>query len=513
MTNDKEIRTRFAPSPTGMMHIGNLRTALFAYLYAKHNKGKFILRIEDTDRARFVEGAIEQIISILGRFGMDYDEGVTINNGTLGYKGDFGPYLQSERLNTYKEYADQLVEQGHAYYCFCTEERLAELRKQQEAMKLAPMYDRKCKSLSKEQVKANLDSGMKYVIRQAIPEEGKTTVKDLVYGEVTWENRLIDDQVLVKSDGFPTYFLAVVVDDHLMGITHVVRGEEWLPSTPKHILLYEAFGWEAPSFVHLPVILNQNRSKMSKRQGDVSVNDFIKKGYLEEAIINFLALLGWNPKTEKEVFSLQELIEQFDFDKVNKAGAVFDTEKLDWINGLYIRAMETSKLTDLIIPYLLEQGLITGKENDKDFTAKSGKAVSRDYISKVVLLEKERLKKLSDIGDRVPYFFEYPTYQPQMLIWRKSNLEQTRANISELITTLQSFSENDFATKESFEQKIKEFISSKSLDNGSVLWPLRVALSGLEFSPSPFEIAETLNFAYGKFEILQRLETALKSLA
>ena len=403
---NKEIRTRFAPSPTGMLHIGSIRTALFAYLFAKHNNGKFILRVEDTDRARFVEGAIEQVISSLNQFGLNYDEGVIIENGAIGNKGNFGPYLQSDRLPIYKEYTDKLIANGTAYHCFCDEKRLSELRKQQEAMKLAPMYDRKCRSLSKEEVQQNIDNGMRFVIRQAIPENGQTTLHDLVYKEVVWENRLIDDQVLIKSDGFPTYFLAVVVDDHLMEISHVIRGEDWLPSTPKHLLLYKAFGWEAPVFAHLPNVLNANRTKLSKRQGDVSVGDFLEKGYLEAALINFLALLGWNPKTDKEIFSLQELIEQFDFDKVNKAGAVFDTDKLDWINGLYIRAMETSELTDLIIPYLLGQGLIIGKEDAKSFTAKSGKTVSREYISKVVLLEKERLKKLSEIGERVTYFFD-----------------------------------------------------------------------------------------------------------
>jgi nondiscriminating glutamyl-tRNA synthetase len=515
-----KIRTRFAPSPTGTLHIGSIRTALFAYLFARHNKGSFVLRVEDTDRARFIDGAIEQIISILQRMGLNYDEGMVVENGKLQSKGDFGPYLQSERLDIYHKHAKQLVESGAAYYCFCNEQRLSELRKEQEALKLAPMYDRKCRFLSKEEVQKNLDAGIPHVIRQAIPENGKTEADDLVYGHITWENKLIDDQVLLKSDGFPTYFLAVVVDDHQMEISHVIRGEEWLPSTPKHVLLYKAFDWQPPIFAHLPIVLNKDRSKLSKRQGDVSAQDFLNKGYLEEALLNFLVLLGWNPKTEQEVFTLDELIEQFDFSKVNKSAPVFDVEKLDWINGLYIRAMDNTKLTKLLIPYLVEAGNISVAAEDKNadknatenFLSKSGKTISMEFIIKIVEIEKERLKKLSEIGDRIRFFFDKPSYNPAILIWRKSNLEKTKENLSLLLEALEKFDESAFASREIFEEQVKKFIADKALDNGSVLWPLRVALSGSEFSPSPFEIAEVLYLGYGKSEILDRVSTAIKAL-
>jgi nondiscriminating glutamyl-tRNA synthetase len=516
---NKPIRTRFAPSPTGALHIGSIRTALFAYLFARHNKGQFVLRIEDTDRARFVDGAIEQIISIMQRMGLNYDEGIFFENNQLVSKGDFGPYLQSERLEIYHEHAKKLIEAKYAYYCFCDEQRLSDLRKEQEALKLAPMYDRKCRNLSKEEVQKNLDSGMPHVVRQAIPEAGKTEADDLVYGHITWENKLIDDQVLLKSDGFPTYFLAVVVDDHLMQISHVVRGEEWLPSTPKHVLLYKAFGWNVPIFAHLPIVLNKDRSKLSKRQGDVAAQDFLDKGYLEEALLNFLVLLGWNPKTEQEIFILDELIEQFDFSKVNKAAPVFDIDKLDWLNGLYLRSMDSSKLTELLVPYLVAAGHISytasiiDKNLPETFLTKTGKTVSKDFIVKIVEIEKERLKKLSEIGDRVQFFFETPKYDPSILIWRKSNLEKTKENLSELLEALKEFDENIFSSRNIFEEQIKKFIAEKGLDNGSVLWPLRVALSGSEFSPSPFEITEILYLGYGKYEVLERIDAAIKALA
>lgn len=493
----KTVRTRFAPSPTGMMHIGSVRTALFAYLFAKNQGGEFVLRIEDTDRARFVDGAIEQIVSLLNRLGLRYDEGVAVADGAITHIGHLGPYLQSERLSIYNEYAKQLIESGHAYYCFCDAARLAELRTQQEALKLAPMYDRKCRFLGQEEIKDNLAQGMKYVIRQAIPEDGTTTGHDLVYGQITWENRLIDDQVLVKSDGFPTYFLAVVVDDHLMEISHVIRGEEWLPSTPKHLLLYRAFNWEPPVFAHLPIVLNKDRSKLSKRQGDVAAQDYLDKGYLEEALLNFLALLGWNPKTEQEIFSLDELVAQFDFSKVNKSAAVFDVEKLDWINGMYIRALDDDRLAELVRPYLSQAGFVSDKPG---------------FIKKIAVIEKDRLKKLSEITERVGFFFTTPTYLPEILIWRKSSLEQTKANLSAVLAELQTYADDDFASREILESKTKAFIADKGLDNGSVLWPLRVALSGAQFSPSPFEIAEILYDGYGKQEIVQRVERAITSL-
>ncbi len=507
-----KVRTRFAPSPTGYLHIGSLRTALFAYLFARHNQGDFVLRIEDTDQARFVEGAIQKIISTMTEVGLDYDEGVVDDNGQIGSKGEYGPYVQSKRLDIYKEHAEQLIKSGHAYYCFCDEKRLQELRKEQEALKKPSQYDRKCRNLSADEIKANLEKGLPHVVRQAVPLDGQTVVKDLVYREIVWENKALDDQILLKSDGFPTYHLAVVVDDHLMNITHVIRGEEWIPSTPKHVLLYKAFGWTATSFAHLPLLLNKDRSKLSKRQGDVAVEDYLQKGYLKEALLNFVALLGWNPKTDKEIFTLYELVAEFDFAKVNRAGAVLDTEKLDWLNSLYIRALDLEDFTHRLMPYLQQAGLLTPDSQHKNLTAKNGKEISWEYVRTVAALEKERMKKLSEIGERVAYFFDTPKYDPQILIWKKSNLAQIKESLKQAIGFIESLDEKVFGSQQTLEENIKNFITEKKLDNGSVLWPVRVALSGLEASPGPFEIMAALYVGYGKYEILQRLERALKSL-
>ncbi len=331
----KMIKTRFAPSPTGYLHVGGLRTALYAYLFAKKNNGKFILRIEDTDQKRFVEGATENLINTLKWAGLEYDEGPNLDGSD---KGEFGPYTQSKRTEIYKEHANKLIESGHAYRCFCTKERLEEMREQQQKNKNAPMYDRHCCDLPESEIKANLEEGKVFVVRQKIPYE-LIKFKDLIRGNVQFHGKTIDDQVLVKSDGYPTYHLANVVDDHLMGITHVIRAEEWLPSTPKHIALYHAFGWEVPEFAHLPLLLNDDRSKLSKRQGDVAVEEYIKKGYLQESVINFVVFLGWNPGSgnEQEIFNMEELIKIFDLEKVHKAGAVFNLEKLDWFNWKWLK--------------------------------------------------------------------------------------------------------------------------------------------------------------------------------
>ncbi|MEK7652128.1 MAG: glutamate--tRNA ligase [Patescibacteria group bacterium] len=506
---EKKVRTRFAPSPTGYLHVGGLRTALFAYLFAKHNKGEFVLRLEDTDQARFIEGAIEKLINVLNDIGLKYDEGLFVVDGKIVSKGDHGPYLQSQRKDLYKEHAEKLVAQGHAYYCFCDEKRLDELRKEQEALKQPTRYDRKCKNLSKEEVSSNLEKNLPYVIRQAIPVDGQTVVKDLVYKDIVWENKSLDDQVLMKSDGFPTYHLAVVVDDHLMEISHVIRGEEWIPSTPKHVLLYKAFGWESPEFAHLPLLLNKDRSKLSKRQGDVAVEDYLSKGYLKAALINFIALLGWNPKTDQEIFTIEELIEQFDLAKVNKSGSIFDIDKLNWLNNLYIRKISVSVLADLLLPYLQTAELLT--VDGKNLISKNGKQVSKEFLEAIAKIESERLNALSEIGERVSYFFVQPKYSPEILIWKKSDLTQTKNALQKTLEFMQTLPDDVFRSSE-LEPKLKEFITSSGFDNGSVLWPLRVALSGLEKSPSPFEIINVLFLGYGKFEILQRLEAALKML-
>jgi nondiscriminating glutamyl-tRNA synthetase len=511
-TTDKPvIRSRFAPSPTGFLHIGGLRTALFAYLLAKKNNGTFILRIEDTDQARFVEGAIERMVKVLDAMGLHPDEGVLLKDEKIDNAGPYGPYQQSLRKEVYREYAMQLVAQGSAYYCFCDEKRLETLREEQVSQKLPPHYDRKCRHLSVEERDVYMQNKLPYVIRQAIPLEGQTVTKDVVYGDIVWDNKNLDDHVLLKSDGFPTYHLAVVVDDHLMLISHVIRGEEWLPSLPRHILLYKEFKWEAPAFAHLPILLNQDRSKLSKRQNDVSVEDYLKKGYLPEALINFVALLGWNPKTDQEFFTLSELAQQFDLAKVNKASPVFDVEKLDWFNGNYIRKLDLTTLTALVVPFLMEPGLVKLGDTPDKFITKSGVTVHRDFIEAVVKAEQERLKKLSEIGERVIYFFDRPSYEPELLIWRKANLPTTRASIEKMIDFVSGLVDEDFAP-ETLEAKTKDFISSHNLENGAVLWPLRVSLSGLAASPGPFEIANILHKGYGKEEIVTRLKIALEKL-
>lgn len=495
----KKIRTRFSPSPTGFIHVGNLRTALFNFLVARNLGGTHILRIEDTDQNRKVEGAVEHLLKILQELGIDFDEGVYLNpEGQVAQRGEHGPYVQSERLELYRKYALELVEKGHAYYCFCDEQRLEELRKEQVALKKPPMYDRLCRYLSSEELankKAEFESsGKAPVIRQAIPEQGSTSYNDLIYGEITIEHKNLDDQVLLKSDGFPTYHLAVVVDDHTMEISHTIRGEEYLSSAPKHVLMYQAFGWTPPQFAHMPLILNPDKSKLSKRQGDVAVEDYLKKGYLPEALINFIAFLGWNPKTEQEIFSLEELKQQFDLAKVNRAGAVFDVNKLDWINSHYIRSKPIEELVDLLLPYWREAGVEAAH-------------FPRGYLVAIAELERDRLKKLSEIGERTEYFFATPQYEAPLLFWKKSTPEETKKVLQELHNHLSTLSDSDF-TRDKLEVSLREFIAARGYDNGTVLWPLRVALTGLEKSPGPFEVAATLAQGPDKNEVMNRLQAA-----
>ena len=500
MTDNKPIRTRFAPSPTGFVHIGNFRTALFSHLWAKHNGGTSILRIEDTDQNRKVEGAIEYLLRVMKQMGVEFDEGFYLKtDGTTGERGEFGPYLQSKRLKLYRQYADQMLDQGQAYYCFCSEQRLEDLRKEQTALKKPPMYDRHCRNLSDDEIKEKLEKfkaeGKNPVIRFFIPE-GQTIVHDLIYGDIVYDNKLLDDQVIIKSDGFPTYHLAVVVDDHFMKISHVIRGEEWIPSTPKHLLIYKALGWEPTLFAHLPLILNPDKSKLSKRQGDVATEDYLKKGYLPEVLINFVSMLGWNPKTEQEIFTFQELIDQFDLAKVNKSGAVFDLNKLDWISGQYLKKLPTEELAEKLLPYWQEAGVEV-----KNFDKK--------YLTAITELEKERLKKLSEIGERTAYFFKAPDYDANLLIWKKSDKEKTKQALLGLADLFKSF--NNFS-KENLETQIKKFIADNNYDNGWVLWPLRVALTGQEKSPGPFEVCAVLALGLGKTEIFARIQTAIGKL-
>jgi len=499
MFGRKKIKVRFAPSPTGFLHIGGLRTALYNWLFIKKNKGAFILRIEDTDQTRTVPGGEEDILKSLKWAGIEPDEGVYIDSaGKANQKGKNGPYRQSERLETYQKYAKQLINQGKAYYCFCTEQRLQQMREAQIHNKQAPRYDGTCRNLTNEEIQNKLDSKIPFVIRLKVPEKGSTEFKDEVYGKINIENKEIDDQVLIKSDGFPTYHLANVIDDHLMEITHVIRGEEWLPSTPKHILLYEAFGWKPPIFAHLPLLLNPDKSKLSKRQGEVAVKDYREAGYLPETINNFVALLGWNPKSDQEIYNMAELAELFDLSDVNKSGAVFNRKKLDWMNNHYIREKDPAELTDLTIPYLIKENIISDDEVEEKY----------DQIVKVILLLRERVNTLKEFTEQTGLFLKNVLkYNQELLIWKGADPAKVKEILTSLIPVLESFTADEFIAQ-NIEQKIKQWINDQGLDNGSVLWPFRVALSGEEKSPPPFDIAEII----GQEESISRVRRAISLL-
>ncbi|MSU75547.1 MAG: glutamate--tRNA ligase [Candidatus Magasanikbacteria bacterium] len=493
------VRTRFAPSPTGKLHVGGLRTALYAYLVAKQNGGQFLLRIEDTDRGRFVETGTMNILQSLYWAGIVPDEGVVLQDDKVSQIGDKGPYIQSERLPIYKKYTDELLAAGNAYYCFCANERLEEVRQFQQKNKLPTGYDGRCLKLEKKEVEAMLAAGENSVVRLKMPKTGETVWNDLVRGVVKFKNELVDDQVLLKSDGFPTYHLAVVVDDHLMEISHVVRGEEWVSSTPKHLQLYAYFGWQPPQFAHLPLLLNADKSKLSKRQGDVAVEDYCAKGYLPEAIVNFVAFLGWNPGTEKEIYSMDELIKDFSLEKVSKAGAVFNVEKLDWFNREYLKRLSSNEVTKRALPWF---------EKSDYFKDQKLKIKDREWLAKVVVLEKDRVITLADLPQAVKFIFELPGYQKDLLIWRKGTIEEVQKILPELKESLNTISIQDW-NKLILEQKVGEWIKQKMYSTGSVLWPLRVSLSGQQNSPGPDEIAEVL----GKDETLRRLDVAIVKLS
>jgi len=484
------IRTRFAPSPTGFLHIGSLRTALFAYLFARKNNGKFLLRIEDTDQGRFVEGSLQNILDSFAWANISIDEGVLLENGEITQKGDLGPYIQSERLEIYQEYIKVLLEKNDAYYCFCSKERLDEMRKYQEENKIATGYDGHCRNLTKEEVSSKLDAGEKSVIRMKMPKEGITVIDDLIRGKVEFKNELIDDQVLIKADGFPTYHFAVVVDDHLMEISHVIRAEEWLPSTPKHVALYNMFGWEVPQFAHLSLLINEKKQKLSKRHGDVSVIDYVKKGYLPEAFVNFIAFLGWNPGDDREFFTLEELEKEFDFDKVGKAPAVFNIEKLNWYNKQYIMKMSKEELAKKCESFFQDKNVDINKYN----------------LTEVVGLEQGRANTMLEIVENTSFIFAMPNYEAELLIWKKSDKEKTKANLQATKLFLENLIEE--WTRENLETSILSWIKEQGLGNGDVLWPMRVSLSGLQNSPGPLEIAAVL----GKEETLTRIQQAVDKI-
>ena len=478
-----EVRTRFAPSPTGYLHIGGLRTALFTYCIAKKAGGKFILRIEDTDQERYVEGANEVIYRTLRAVGLNWDEGPDVG-------GDFGPYIQTERRGIYKEYAEKLVELGGAYYCFCDKERLQELKAVQEASGVNPMYDRHCRSLSPEEIKEKLDAGVPYVIRQKIPLDGETTFHDVLYGDITVENSTLDDQILLKTDGLPTYNFANVVDDHLMGITHVVRGNEYLASAPKYTLLYKAFGWEEPVYIHVEHIMRDKQHKLSKRDGDASYEDLIAKGYLSEAIVNYIALLGWSPKGEREIFSLPELIEEFDISGLSKSPAIFDPLKLRAINGEYIRMMPPEEFAKIAEPWIRQTC-----KGDFD-------------IARIALLLQPRTELLSDIPAQVDFFDEMPDYD--LSLYENKKMKTDRATSLEVLKKVKPVLEN--ITDWNFDaihDALFNLIGELGVKNGYLLWPLRVAITGKQFTPGgAIEAAEII----GKKSTLERLERSLKML-
>lgn len=483
------IVTRFAPSPTGFVHVGSLRTALYSYLLARKLGGRFLLRIEDTDRTRLVEGAVDNLLKTLSWAGIDYDEGPIKG-------GPHAPYVQSERFDLYKKAAEELLAKGAAYLCFCTSERLEEMRTQQQARKLAPKYDRTCLKLPKSEVDRLVAAGTPYVVRLKIPDDRTVMWDDVVRERVSFESSTIDDQVLMKSDGFPTYHLANVVDDHDMQVTHVIRGEEWLSSTPKHVLLYEAFGWTAPTFAHLPLLLNKDKSKLSKRQGDVAVEDYKNKGYLPEALVNFVALLGWHPggDSTQEIFSMEELIQNFTLEKVHKAGAVFDVEKLDWINWQWRRrkfdAMPgdvSDKLLTLAKEYIPSEWCA-----DDAFIKRCLKTVEEKVI-------KEPKEVTSDIGF---YFNDLGALKMEVLLNPKMKVDIE--GIKRVFTkTLEVIDSLDFTSDETLKTGLSALVTELGLKNGQVFWPLRVALTNEQFSPGVFEVMWALGKERVKNKILQ----------
>ncbi len=480
----EKIRTRYAPSPTGRMHVGNLRTALYAYLIAKHEGGDFILRIEDTDQERYVEGAVDIIYRTLKDTGLVHDEGPDKDGGV-------GPYVQSDRQKQgiYMQYAKQLIEKGEAYYCFCDKERLASLT-QTVAGKEINVYDKHCLHLSKEEVEANLAAGKPYVIRQNNPTEGTTTFHDDIYGDITVDNAELDDMILIKSDGYPTYNFANVVDDHLMGITHVVRGNEYLSSSPKYNRLYDAFGWKVPEYVHCPLITDENHQKLSKRCGHSSYEDLIEQGFLSEAIVNFVALLGWSPEDNEEIFSLEELVKRFDYHHLSKSPAVFDYTKLKWMNGEYLKAMDFDRFYEMAAPYLKE-------------------AVKKDYdLKKIAAMVKTRIEIFPDIKEHVDFFDALPDYDVAMYTHKKmkTNAETSLAVLKDLYPILEA--QEDY-TNDALYAALSAYVEEKGYKNGYVMWPVRTAVSGRQMTPGgATELMEVL----GKEESLARIRKGIEKL-
>ncbi|HCN37714.1 MAG TPA: glutamate--tRNA ligase [Bacteroidetes bacterium] len=479
--NGNEVRVRFAPSPTGYVHVGSLRTALFNYLFARHFNGKFIIRIEDTDRTRLVEGAVENLVEVLKNLGIDYDEGPIIG-------GDYGPYYQSERLDIYKKYCDELIQKGFAYYAFETPEELEEMKRLQQLEGKQTAYDRRARNLTQKEIDENLNSGKPYVVRLKVPLNEEIKFTDAVKGIIKFDSNQVDDQVLLKSDGFPTYHLANVVDDHLMKITHIIRGEEWITSVPKHIILYNAFGWEIPSMAHVPLLLNTDKSKLSKRQGDVAVEDFIKKGYLKEALINFVALLGWHPSEKdgvsKEIFSINELIENFTIDRVQSSGAVFNLDKLNWMNNEYIKNYNLDELLNLSLPYFNNTGLDL---NDKE------------KLKLILSAIRVYLDRLDQIPEKVKIFTKEKIEIPEE--FKELVFNDSSKKVFEVLKNKIQSSEK--ITAEEFKTMLNESGKETGVKGKNLFKPVRIALTGEEHGPEMPVIAEI----YGKEKLINILSS------
>lgn len=484
MINDRP-RVRFAPSPTGYLHVGGLRTALYNYLYAKKNNGSFILRIEDTDRARYVEGAVENLLSTMKWVGLEYDEGPD-------KPGEFGPYKQSERLDIYREHVNKLIEENRAYHCFCTTERLAKLREEQQAQKLPQAkYDKHCLSLTSEEIEQKLQNNVSHVIRLNVPPSETVSFDDIVRGKVEFSTNVVDDQILIKSDGFPTYHMANVVDDHLMKITHVIRGEEWLSSTPKHVLLYKFLGWELPEFAHLPLLLNADKSKLSKRQGDVAVEDYKAKGYLRDALNNFVALLGWNAGNDEEFYYLNELIENFSLERVNKSGAVFNIDKLNWLNGEHLK-----KLSNYVLLEAFKVELSTSEFSDVTYPDET--------LLLIIEQMKERVVMIKEFVSEAPYFYKQPdSYDEKVVgkVWKEDT--------SKLLSVLaEDFLAAEINSKDDYETVLRAAAEKNEVGVGKLMGPFRLALSGVGKGPGVYE----MSFILGKDEVIERIKRAIEQL-
>lgn len=482
----KTVRTRFAPSPTGYMHIGNLRTALYEYLIAKHEDGEFILRIEDTDQEREVEGAVDMIYEVMNTCGLNYDEGPD-------KPGSVGPYIQSKRLPLYKEYANKLIELGGAHYCFCSEDDIQEQRNQYDNSSIPFKFIDPCHAVSLEEANKRIENGESYVIRQNIPNFGSTSFEDEVYGTIEVDNSILDESILLKSDGYPTYNFANIVDDHLMGITHVVRGNEYLSSTPKYNLVYQSFGWDIPTYVHVPPVMKDEKQKLSKRNGDASYQDLIQQGYLKEAIINYIALLGWAPEGEEEIFSLEDLIKIFDMKRISKSGAIFDIEKLRWMNGMYIREMSLEAFHELALPYYK-------------------KAIQRDVdLLEVSKALHPRCEVLSEIPEVIDFINDPLPFDKEMFISKKmkTNPENSLEALLWVKEILSNCDEKDFKNDEKMMKLFMDIAIKHEVKNGRVMWPIRVALTFKTFTPGgAVEIAHIL----GKDETMRRIDKAIENL-